>query len=326
MQVIHFAYSFGAIVGPLATKPFLALEHQLKKAADDEYKSLAVIQNGTLNQTNNILITSVHYAFAISGALGFILSIPFAIQIFYDLSDIKQPDKHKTKHTHTKFASFWSCTMLVLFCVLFALYCAIEENFSSFVTLFVVSHHGWSKSMGVEIVSVFWATFALFRFIAIFALHYISPTTLLFMCLSSLVVSLLAFLISSVLYYALGIWIAAGFIGSSMSATFPCGFSCMEQEFTAVSGSITCLIMITSSIGCIINPIFIGYAMQKLSIMWFIYILVFESIVCLSVFLILIVLFRCYINTHSVIDVNANGTSIFETDNLCKRHHMHSIT
>lgn len=328
MQFIHFLFALGGVVGPLATEPFLTpnpednLDSTVTATPDFDSSAASPLNSTVTWETANItdnsttvtlpLTTDVHYAYLISGSIILLIVIPHIVQVFTERAQ-KKRQTHVDEKKENKQPLPPALFLFVQFtlCVFYFVYCCVEDTFASYLSTFVVKQLHWSKSAGAQVTSVFWASFATGRFLSIFAVHAMSSVKLLLFSCLSLVTSMLAFLLFSYYGIGTGIWVCSVFVGVSMAATFPTGFTWMEEELVRVTGRVASSILIASSSGTMVNPIILGYLMQQLTPMWFSYLLLAQSVLSLGVFLFLLALSRLYLQKHYVMhDTRAQETEL----------------
>ncbi|KAK0055323.1 sodium-dependent glucose transporter 1A-like isoform X1 [Biomphalaria pfeifferi] len=87
-------------------------------------------------------------------------------------------------------------------------------------------------------------------------------------------------------------------IGISMSAVFPAGFSWTEAELLRVTGPISSCILVSASVGTMINPLMLGVLMTELSNMWFCYLLLGQTVLLCCIFVFLWSFNRFFLNRH----------------------------
>ncbi|XP_025076987.1 sodium-dependent glucose transporter 1C-like [Pomacea canaliculata] len=307
MQFLHFSYAFGGVISPLITMPFLTpvQEEDSQSIETNTSSSISTTSNGTSNSTGPALplTTTVHYAFLISGILIFLACVPLIVQWFTDRSEKRRQSREDEKAVKQPLPSALFIFVLLTLCFMYFVYTSIEDTFTAFLSTFVVKHLLWSKALGAEITSVFWASFAFARFLAIFVVHYISAVRLIFICSTLMVLSQFGFLLSSQFHFTIGVWCCTVFVGISMSSIFPTGFMWMEEDFVRVTGSVACFIIIASSSGTMVSPIALGYLMQHLTPMSFSYLLSAESVLFWCVLFFLFCLSRLYIRKHYAMSI-----------------------
>ncbi|XP_050409313.1 sodium-dependent glucose transporter 1A-like [Patella vulgata] len=307
MQAIHFSFAFGGVISPLVTAPFL-----VPKPEDVSINSSLtnLTSNGIFNTTlldynitndnstlgNNIttiaepIETKLIYAYIISGILTLLSAIPFmVIYCRYKSKKMKRNQPKKQENSPARDLPWkYYILAIVLLLVFYLTYCAVEDTFAAYLLTFMVMELKWTKAQGTQITSVYWAAFAISRFSGIFIIRCLRPVVLLFICLASLMLCLIGFLLCSHYQIHIGIWIFAVLVGLSMSVIFPTGFSWAHENLLQITGKITSFILIAASSGTMTNPIIMGYLMGEVSPMWYCYLLVGESVLCISIFFLLL--------------------------------------
>ncbi|XP_050409319.2 sodium-dependent glucose transporter 1-like, partial [Patella vulgata] len=310
MQAASFAFAFGGVISPLLTAPFLAPKPEeistnsssIGFTAGTTLPSTLVLNTALLeynitndNSTleNNIttiaepIETKLIYAYIISGIVTLLSAIPFmVIYCRYKSQKMKRNQPKKQDEDGLPRDLPWKfCIMAVVLLNLFYLtYCAVEDTFTAYLMTFVVMQLNWSKAKGTQVNAVFWASFAVGRFSGIGVIRCFRPAVLIFVFLASLILSLTGFLLCSHYQIHVGIWIFAICIGLSMSVIYPTGFTWAQENLLNVNGKVTSIILIGASTGTMINPIIMGHLMEDLTPIWYCYLLVGESILCLAIF------------------------------------------
>ena len=181
MHVIHFGFSCGAIIGPLATDPFLASKQCLNVSTTTNNTSVTVTTTATIysttlifeedhhwrNMTNATEIgcvdvygkTRVQYAFIQTAILAFLAALPFCIT-WITGKDVNTEETMKLKKDHestehnSRTEEVYKLPELnlktkivfaVLLALLLAIYCGIESRFSEFLMTFVIEKLDWPK-------------------------------------------------------------------------------------------------------------------------------------------------------------------------------------
>ncbi|KAL4216957.1 hypothetical protein ACF0H5_023415 [Mactra antiquata] len=326
MQALQFCYGLGGIIAPLVVEPFLAKKECVLLVNDtginqafldsEDNVSMATINDSMatmgLNWTNTDSgqnsankscndqygETNIHYAFLISffvigsSVIGFIY--------MYLESKCKNKVRHmaadKSNHAQPDKLSYrLKAIFLVLLFIIMMTDCAVEDTFSSYLATFCISHFKWDKGTASFATSVHWSAFTVGRFSGIFLIKCFKPVQLLFAFLIMLSCGLTGLLIASVTYSSALVWVFIGFSSFSMSIIFPCLFTWTEESIITVSGKISAMFLIAASGGLMLNPLFLGYIMDNIAPIYFIHIILSESILCVSIFLLLLILVRKYV-------------------------------
>ncbi|XP_060607776.1 sodium-dependent glucose transporter 1A-like isoform X2 [Ruditapes philippinarum] len=311
MQGLHFCFSMGGIVSPLATEPFLAERscHYLNLTESKVNQSDAnltlteyVSNNATGNkcQTTEFAETYIYLAYIISSVVIITSSIPFFVIYVREILKTfqtptqevtsEQPDEKEVAEQRIQIIMSKRARILILFliCLFMMVYCAVEDTFSSFLATFCIRYFGWTKATSSYATSVFWMAFAVGRFLAIFIVKMFKPVNLLLSYSSFLILAFVGVLIACLTSITIILWVSICIAGFSMSLIFPSVYSWTEESILQVTGKISSFFVIAGSIGLIINPVVLGYLMEKMTPLWFVYLLLGKS--CFSLILLFAVL------------------------------------
>lgn len=302
MQFMHFSFAFGGVLAPLITEPFLTSNPETDDATN---RSEATAQNITLagNTSSQVLplTTQVHYAYLICGVIIFLTSLPLIHQWFGERSEKRrQATGEEEKTVKQPLPTHLFIFVLLVLCIMYFLYCAVEDTFASFLTTFVVKQLFWSKSTGALITSVYWASFASGRFLSIFIIHIIPVIQLLFIYSLTLIVATIGFFLSAHHNVTEGVWVCSVAAGLAMSSFFPTGLLWMERDLLRVTGRVASAILVASSLGSMVDPIILGHLMQEQTPMWFSYILMIEAILCFFAFFVVFSLSHLYLRKRGI--------------------------
>ncbi|CAL1530089.1 unnamed protein product, partial [Lymnaea stagnalis] len=306
MQLLHFALALGGVISPLYSEPFLA-----EKSLENDTTTAILNETLSLNYTNmseNTLpqTTNVHWAFLITGIWTLLSSIPFLVFWIQGAINKKKNEskKENKKITQRDLPKPVLILVLLTLCFMYVLYCCVEDTFASFLMTFLVKEYDYvTKSKGAHVTALYWASFATSRFLMIFISKFITAVHLLFICCTLMLISFLGFF-SSAIFAVSNPAVIDGLIffsvmaGLSMSAVFPSGFSWTEAELLKVTGRVSSCILVSASIGTMVNPLMLGYLMTEFSNIWFCYLLLGETIALCCVFLFLWSLNRFILNNR----------------------------
>lgn len=325
MQMLHFSFALGGILSPLYTAPFLSQRSDTTETGALDNSSASAIANSNntsafvgQNVTNIIFSgnftnatnyssedvpsldegTQVHTAFLITGICAFLSGIPFFVFFVCDKVTKKtEKSKAEEKVTQRKLPLPVLLCLLGTLCVFYILYSCVEDTFASFLMTFLVRQYSSvTKAKGAYITAIYWASFAVSRFLMIFVSSLLTPVRLLYLCLTLMVIAYTSFLISAIAENVIALSVFAAMAGLSMSGVFPAGFSWTQSELLKVTGPISSCILVSASLGTMINPLILGYLMEELSNMWFCYLLVGETFVLCAVFMFLLNFNRQFAN------------------------------
>lgn len=296
MQAVQFAFSVGAIVSPLICEPFLAEEVIVTKTLQLSDEALSHLQSttpnieeirfiDTIDQTEMIVNTT----YLVNGTSR--IYIPYSIVAFvcllsvclYVLVCFLYGNVYKKCYNRRYGANIaiardkinLSQRAKIFFTVLLALtqlfYVVTEHTFIGFLMTFVVSNLNWSKGDGSTASSYFWIAFAAGRLSGIFIVKCINLSAVIVTFLSILTAGGILFLLAVIFDINVIVWISVAVIGYGMSVIFSSLFSWLSQNVRTLTGKITSIFFIFMCTGNMVVPLLVGYLMDKLSQMWFIY-------------------------------------------------------
>ncbi|KAJ8307000.1 hypothetical protein KUTeg_015084 [Tegillarca granosa] len=309
VQALHFFFTIGAVLSPTVTAPFLmppSRDH-LNNTNDlpfATYNDTNVFSNFSKKMDNcSFLLVNkdkpsyqlkfdnesrLYIAYLITASMyvvpGFFLLFSyFKIEKhFFQRAQNKKKDNDLTEHPSFR----EKLPMLILIASLTITYVVVQASIFKFLSAFFVEQLNWAKTSASYLTSVFWATFALGRFVSIFILKYINSSQLLGITSAFLIIASLGIFISSLYIFNPGLWISVGLCGLSMSPMFPTIFTWTNSELIPVNASINSLIFATGSSTAIINPIILGYLMDNVDKMAFCYFMVGGAISFVIVFIV----------------------------------------
>ncbi|CAG5134955.1 unnamed protein product [Candidula unifasciata] len=323
MQFLHFAFAFGGVISPLYSAPFLAqkaTEHENStiqsgnsSIAELVIGNFSILNDSSIvttlgsdvvtNGTGDLTIvgnqeTNVHIAFIITGIFSVLSGLPFLIFCLSDkISKKAAKSATEAKITQRKLPKPMFVFILFTLCLFYILYCCVEDTFASFLMTFLVREYtDVTKVEGAHITAIYWASFATSRFLMIFVAKFLSAVRLLYLCCTLMVIAFSSFIISAVAGNILALTVFAALAGLSMSAVFPAGFLFTETELLRVTAPISSCILVSASVGTMVNPLVLGYLMEEFSNMWFCYLLVGETLIVGAIFLFLLNFNRHFVN------------------------------
>ena len=311
-------FAFGGIISPLISAPFLSkpdifnetsiilngsnsanesINYGLMSANFTDSQPTLVslsghVQNITLELTED---SEFYKAYTITAVLTLTSAIPFLVLLCRsDETTCPTSQNHQSEDKQAeKISNHLKIPVLVILCVVIAMYTATEDTFAGFLTTFTVKHFNWSKTKGAFATSVFWTSFAVGRFSGIFIVNLFRQVRLLYVYVMMINAAFVCLLVTSIYHIDEGIWLASAICGFGMSIFFPMFYSWVEETFFHVDGKLTALIMTCACIGVIINPIILSRVMDT-SPIWFGYMLIVESGLLLMVFLIAVYISRFF--------------------------------
>ncbi|WAQ93973.1 MF4B1-like protein [Mya arenaria] len=175
----------------------------------------------------------------------------------------------------------------VMLAITLALYVMSERSVTNFLMTFVITKLHWSKAQGSYASSTFWITFAAGRLSGIFVVRYLKTTSVILIYFTSLTCAGASFWIAVVYGVDVLTWISIAVIGYGMSGIFASMFSWLSENVRRLTGKIASILFIFLSIGASLYPILVGYLMDHVSIMWFVYlqVMIFITITVCFIFI-----------------------------------------
>ncbi|KAL3832493.1 hypothetical protein ACJMK2_024132 [Sinanodonta woodiana] len=343
MQTVHFSFALGGIISPLITEPFLAPKRYLYDIAKEslngtENISFSNVSNTSVlsscsNSTNCTITTEleywgetkVQYAYMISMIFGILSAIPFLVSYVQRNSETRtkehQEANEASRRISTQISKFQKIGAIILLMLFIHVYCAVEDTFASYLMTFSLLHLNWTKLKGSLATTIYWASFGFGRFLGIFIIRFIHPTKLLFLYCSFMVICFAGFTVGSVLLFDPVVWTFSSLVGLAMSIVFPTIVTWTEETVMPVSGKIASLFVIGASSGTMLNPLYLGYLMENKSPLWFPYLLLGQSMLCLLIFVILFICTKTCIRRESgtEVEIYVQGKEV-EQENLNSSH------
>ncbi|GAA6218555.1 sodium-dependent glucose transporter 1 [Lates japonicus] len=266
MQALHFSFAAGAFVSPIIAK--------LLFGPDGNSSMGAIPSNSTPPATTDHITkapdvhTVIRYVHSRSSTLksmwayivigSFLFLISFLFFILCTRSSTSR-DKARTSSGKPLVAKHHMALVVLLFFFFFA-YVGAEVAYGSFIFTFAKDYAHMHQSQAAGLNSLFWATFAACRGLAIFFAACVYPGTLILLSLvGSTVSSLLLCLFNR---EKVALWFCTGLYGASMAATFPSGISWLEQ-YTTVSGHTAAVFVMGAALGEMVLPALVGFLLGK---------------------------------------------------------------
>ena len=359
VQIMYFNFGLGGLVTPIATKYFMAPEddHTNKMVvfgsstgnplnltsftsnlstmtepmvALDTTVNEAFSMSLVSNFTNATVIsqyaeprTRIQWAFLISGVLAFTAGAGYIAS--YRSSKRRAGEEDTTVCPELSPRKSPSKPVFILVMVVLTLLLLLVtgwiDTFAGFLTTFCIRELGWSKDSGVLATTVFWVAFCVVNFFTIFLLQCFSTESLLFGYLALSLVSFICLLLSSVYKVEALVWASIALTGSSMSIMWPAMFAWTEETVTEVSRKVSSLFLIAGGVGLMVNPLILGYLMDHVAPIWFVYFLSAEGLTIFIAFTIIAIIYRQLappVSTQSEdVTINENSNEFPKITDTC---------
>lgn len=259
MQALHFSFALGAFVAPLLAKlalgPTASAENHTEAASNHSGPSLSSgAEPGALLGVPDDL--SLLWTYTVIGTYIFAVSLFFFTLLCKKSS---KQEKAKVSAQRTRRAQYHGALLCLLF-IFFFFYVGAEVTYGSYVFSFATTHAGMTESEAAGLNSIFWATFAALRGLAIFLATCLRPGTMIVLsnigCLTS---SIFLVLFSK---NRICLWVATSVYGASMATTFPSGVSWIEQ-YTSIHGKSAAFFVVGAALGEMAIPAVIGVLQER---------------------------------------------------------------
>ncbi|XP_060081918.1 sodium-dependent glucose transporter 1A-like [Ylistrum balloti] len=304
MQGMMLMYAVGSAVGPLIAAGFLSYPVSSKFIGNQSDMHLCV---GKLNDTTSSTLDcfdseqyniskdipeSTYYhtrgntqlylsfmfitIFSVLTSLAFMafyISFERKIQnVSHGLSVISKKYETRQLPIALKFSALG-----MMICIA-ALISSIEEAFVGFLTTFCVIYLKWTKSRGAVLTSVCGFSVVFGRLFSVVIIQFINPMTLTGVHALITMLSFVGLYVSTLHTSTVGIYICAIGFGYGRSAILASVLSWIDEIVTPVTGKISALVyfVITSLVA--INPVILGSMMENLRDIWYVLLLLGESV------------------------------------------------
>lgn len=256
MQALHFSFAAGAFASPIIAKLVFG------SGSTPTNSTPPVISAQTTKAPDaHTLIRYVHsrtstlksmWAYIVIGCFVLLTSLLFFILFF---RGSRTREKARSVSGKPLVAKHHSALIMLLFFFFFA-YVGAEVAYGSFIYTYAKDYANMPQAQAAGLNSLFWATFAACRGLAIFFAACIYPGTMILLSLvGSTVSSLLLCLFSR---ERMALWICTGLYGASMATTFPSGISWVEQ-YTTVTGHTASVFVVGAALGEMVLPALVGF-------------------------------------------------------------------
>ena len=247
--------------------------------------------HGNRNHDNSNAETNIFTAYLIIGIISIVswVSFVFIIGGSQYKSCLKTKTQKKAEEqqeigTKPVNASFRIPFLIGIFFFYIA-YPLLEANYGNFLLAYAVEGLGWSKAMGANVTSLYWASYMVGRGLGIIAVKRLSPQVWLGTCCTLSVVSLLPLLLFVDIYPNV-LWISSAAIGLTMSPIWATGITWTER-YVKVSSGTGAIFLTASAIGEMLGPVLLSFLYKSFGIVSFVYIM-FSSTCLVLVFYVIL--------------------------------------
>ncbi|XP_034556039.1 sodium-dependent glucose transporter 1 [Notolabrus celidotus] len=260
LQALHFSFAAGAFASPIIAKLVFGPGLTSNSSAPP-----AITEPITKPPDTHTLIHYIHsrtstlksmWAYVVIGCFVLLTSLLFFV-LFSRGSRSHEKARSVSGKLHV--AKHHRALIVLLFFFFFA-YVGAEVAYGSFIFTYAKDFAHMHQVQAAGLNSLFWATFAACRGLAIFFAACMYPATMILLSLvCSTVSSLLLCLFSR---ERAALWVCTGLYGASMATTFPSGISWVEQ-YTTVTGHTASAFVVGAALGEMVLPALVGFLLGK---------------------------------------------------------------
>lgn len=334
MQAIHSLFSVGAIISPFVADPFLAekisTSHGFNGTCVEDGYSL---HNITLNETENIPLavgynnsncsfdigsnkdlygpTRIYIPFLTATFVCLLASSTYFVVYFiygnvYNKSLVSSNSTRSVNQKSHFLNKKLKVTFTLLLSITLTFYMITERCFIGFLMTFLTTELKWSKTEGSTASSIFWIAFAAGRLSGIAIVKYINISLVLVIFFSILTTGATLFLIGVIVNIKVLVWISIGVVGYGMSIIFASVFSWLSENVRRLTGKMASVLFICLSLGTMGAPVLLGYLMDNLTFMWFIYLVLILVCVVFVIYICILIVYKILERRHRVISKHEN--------------------
>ncbi|XP_060082942.1 sodium-dependent glucose transporter 1-like [Ylistrum balloti] len=316
MQAMYFSDSIGGVIAPVVTAQFLSPWQQAEQSAFNHttvdhrnnnhseganvygenrnfsnqgvtfFSSRNLAKDNETISTQYYIISPLFYAYMIPAIICLLVALIYMI-MFLSFKYNIYADRDIAEVTSSGYISTSRKVMILINIGLMSgVYTAIEESFSGFLSTFCITQFKWTTSNSSYILCAFYSCMGMGRLVAVFWVSYLNPKKILGVLCLLVSVMLLSTTLCSLQSSDSGLWLSVALLGFVFAVILPTVFTWTEEDYFPVTGHISSYLNIAADCGATVNPVIIGSMMEHYSPMWFTYILLIESFVLLTTYVI----------------------------------------
>lgn len=326
-QLIHFTFAVGAFLAPLIARPFISsqagavisnitcLELFTMNVTEDNNcmremqencslveasGSYGELQYQVVNNCVSTASTTFRYAYWVA-AIPLFVSLPALIMYaikrqcccLLAVTGQSQEKENEINEQHKSYPDTiaYKAVLLILLFFLILLYVGAEVSYGTYIFAYAVKGGlQFSKDKATILSSVFWGTFAFFRFFSIsLSLCKVSPSIMLTGNLTgSLIASLIVVIWPN---NELAIWIGSALMGASFASIYPNIVVWLIQHGPA-TGKATSVLSAGATIGDTTLPVIVGVLIAEVGPVSLCYYILANITLCCGIFIALFFIAR----------------------------------
>ena len=228
------------------------------------------------------------YAYLIIAIYILASGIPFLVNYFRKINIMTSDRNIGTDIRAQRLNSRFKWRLLLLAFFMYFFFVGLEESYAGFVTTFVVKYLNWSKRSGALLPSMFWGTHAAARALAVVAVKFLHPGTLL---ISVFILQTVTLIVQIFSYHRSDnvVWVCAGLLGASMAPIYANTITWTDR-YIVLNGKIMGYIHLAIGCGGMAMPPTVAYLCQRLGGIWFLYMCASMSLITTVVFALMYIL------------------------------------
>ena len=329
LQALHFSWSVGTTISPFLVTPFLTEAENTDKqtrqnisqnhnATVDQIPYITnvsdmhtISSNAAFNSTTAHDVTSVRYAYFITGVFVFIVSILYFVMYFTwrktsSLKDFSS-DRMDVQSDNAQESRAFRIGLLVQLFIFSFTYAIALNVAGGYYSLYVVESLGWSLQEGALITSVFMGALGAGRLLGIPVSCFVAAKPLLYMNLSMSLTAHVFLLFPQSIGFV-GTFVCVGVAGLGLS-TMTVNMLLWVSSNLRVTSAVSSTAFTGNSSGFILGYAFLGKLMQTFGYHWFIYCVLAAN----ATQLVLFATMQVYIRVAGP-KMRQNQTIVVETD------------
>ncbi|XP_012943630.1 sodium-dependent glucose transporter 1 [Aplysia californica] len=247
---------------------------------------MELVSNMTQSSDEAHFESNIHYAYLIGAILTAFAAIPFIVLYFRSRQNMKVTGQSSSS-ADSRYHRLPLRTYIFLAGVISAFYffyTSVDDSFAQYLSVFVVTELGWSKEAGAEVSSLYWSCSTVTKLVMVLVVQRLNVSAVLLLSTVGMMISLVMISLFSLHKVHAMVWVSTACLALSQSAVFGGGFAWADTNLLMLDGKITSCVMIFSSLGAMVTPLFLGYMMKELSPMSFPYLLTAQSFVTFLLF------------------------------------------
>ena len=289
-QVYQLSLTTGGVFGPSVAEPFL-----LEIPQDLENSTM----NGGMNETVWSPLpedVTIMYAFLITGCLTVLFAvISFLVYFVFGGITVKTRAKMIKGSAGQVLPGrlkvlYHSIIVLLVFYYVFQ--SVFSRTYSNYIVPFTVSELGWTKAQGANLATAYSAASTVGKVVIIFMIRCLLMEVILNLGLVLCSISALA--LSFLLHYHVSVvWIFTCLLSLGTSFTVSL-LMAWTDKYVGLKGFVGVIYSVAASLGEIaFNPV-IGYLLESVSYISYMYLVLSSTVTCLVIMIVLQILARMY--------------------------------